>query len=56
MPEPNQPRVDMSPRGIELRLRQLAGLYKLGISLQKARPNFSPTSSKLAPTKDKSSP
>lgn len=38
MSETIQRRVDMSPRGIELRLRQLAGLYKLGISLKKAQP------------------
>jgi hypothetical protein len=30
-------RVDMSPEGIDRRLRELGQLYKLGMSLQKAK-------------------
>ncbi|HYU31249.1 MAG TPA: hypothetical protein VEW48_03740 [Thermoanaerobaculia bacterium] len=31
------PRVDMSPEAIDRRLRELGQLYRLGMSLQKAR-------------------
>ena len=35
--DPQKSKVDMSPEGIDRRLREVGQLYELGISLQKAR-------------------
>jgi hypothetical protein len=35
--EPRKSKVDMSPEGIDRRLREVGQLYELGMSLRKAR-------------------
>ena len=42
--------VDMSPRAIDLRLREVAQLYKLGQSIARARPLGKPYATQTART------